>query len=605
MGTWINSTVGNYDGTADFQRFSSPQPSTTRYCVNLACGPNPAEFARDAKTLNLPTFVAHRYPQIEHQLAGKPRSADISCITLSCFHLIFACSSHSADVEQVRERIRHDCQTSEERAKRAAQQGSATKREQKHAGSQATRRYEPLRIVVREELLALNLDPFGGIPTKRLQEHIEHVAYGVHDSYRFPSVRNVVPEPHLLAVATLEAVRRGADLRHSGGKPAEVARRLSQGEADEGRPFILFPGALARFLELAAERRMFDRNAAEGKRVFRAAIELHEAQGAILLTNVDGGGEIDSAKPPVFDEHLVIYVNPAWLADLVRRIVDIRLVNAVGQEKVMKALKTFARLEPSISSLALSTQHHRFFQGGEVSREYLDFLWTRDMQLGPASQEARPLEMTEDERHMLMDSLFHARFMFEVRDDQGGVVPGRYVVASCLPDHVGSTVDPGSMLDLEKGGALFFKTLAVDGSRIVPLGLVPRLLAWCGRGRCTIQACWKRGVCFSFKEHLVLVFERRTAANRSSIECYARGSAHNYKAKEILRQVVEELDQLIRDDKYGFPGVDLFDEGEGRETVSLEKELEPVAARLEAGMRDHMNVRFEELERKLDDIAGE
>lgn len=283
----------------------------------------------------------------------------------------------------------------------------------------------------------------------------------------------------------LEAVRRGADLHDSGGEPAEVAQRLSQGNPEHERPFMQ---KLTLFLELANEQHLFagirDEHLGETTgRVFREAVRFHESRGAILLTGIDGGGGEEHGG--VAEENVVIHVNPAWFADLVRRVVDVRLLDPARQGKVLESLSTFA---PRRSLRALSTQHKRFFQAGEVSRDYLDFLLLRDMKLGPASQAAPPLKMTREECGLMVKSLLDVRFMFSVRDEAGGVVRDRYVVASCLPDHLDSAVDTGYMLELEMGGALFLKVLEVDGAHVVPSGLVTRLLAWCGRGKGRIQA---------------------------------------------------------------------------------------------------------------------
>lgn len=118
----------------------------------------------------------------------------------------------------------------------------------------------------------------------------------------------------------------------------------------------------------------------EAERVFLAAIELHEAHGAILLTRVDGGGGAST-------DNLVIHVNLSRFADLVRRVVDVRLVDPQQRAKVLEAMED---LERSML-LTLSDQHKRFVQAGEVSKEYLKFLWLRDMKLDQASQEAPPL----------------------------------------------------------------------------------------------------------------------------------------------------------------------------------------------------------------------
>lgn len=87
-------------------------------------------------------------------------------------------------------------------------------------------------------------------------------------------------------------------------------------------------------------------------------------------------------------------MNPAWIADLVRRVVDVRLLDPAQQGSVLQALKHSA---PVSSMLALSAQQERFFQAGEASRDYLKFLWLRDIKLGPASTQTPPLKMSEDD----------------------------------------------------------------------------------------------------------------------------------------------------------------------------------------------------------------
>ncbi|CAN0071633.1 unnamed protein product, partial [Ectocarpus fasciculatus] len=74
---------------------------------------------------------------------------------------------------------------------------------------------------------------------------------------------------------------------------------------------------------------------------------------------------------------LIIHVNPSRFADLVRRVVDVRLVDPRQQTKVEEAMKAC----PSVRSMlmALADQHKRFVKAGEVSKDYLKFLWLRDM----------------------------------------------------------------------------------------------------------------------------------------------------------------------------------------------------------------------------------
>lgn len=507
-------------------------------------------------------------------------------------------------------RILDECESARKRTQQDSRSREA-KGETSSEGSQHGH-YDPLRVVV-EEVLVLNLRSLKGEEIGQLRELIERVAYNGYSGYAFPSVGIMVPTPYLHAFATLEAVRRGADLSGSGGEPAETARRLSRWDSKKERPFIRFQDALHIFRESRDEQSWMDEvsaQKADEEGVFLRVVKLCQAQGAILLTHVDGDGQNQrdvGDGTTTSDVNLVIHTNPAWFADLVRRIVDVRLLEPLKQENVFDALKTYGSASCSVQ---LSIQHKRFFKAGEVSREYLKFLWLRDMGLGPRpiSTIAPPLEMEEEDISAMVKGLVDVRFMFPVRDEDGGVVPDKYVVASCLPDHVGYDVDPGTMLQLKVGGAIFSRKLEVVGARAVPPGLVPRLLAWCGRGDARIHVCWKFGVCFAFRNHLVLVYERRIAG-ASYIQCHAMGSAHDESAGRALNDVVKELGLLASDPNYGFRGVRLFVAGDEagdivKRTADLDDQLQFLLTSLEDSMTDHMNVKFEELERKSETIAG-
>lgn len=504
-------------------------------------------------------------------------------------------------MEEIVHRIRADCDSAAERAKELA-----VREGQDDTRLLGNRRYRPLRVVLEEEFLAMNLASSGSSNIDQLRALIENAAYDDHGGYMFPSVGTELPRAHALAFSMLEAVRRGVDLRGSGGDPATVAQRLSQGDPERERPFIRYSEALSLFLELASEQDLLSGIRHEefgdtSERIFLQAVEFHESRGAILLTGMGGVG--GKAHGNVASDNLVIHVNPAWFADLVRRVVDIRLLDPERQEKVAEVLETHAPLD---SLRELSNQHRRFFRAGEVSRDYLKLLWLRDMELGPTSKGAPPLQMSEEEISAMVEGLVDVRFMFRVRNVGGGVVPDRYVVASCLPAHIGYAIDPASMLDLTEGGAIFSSQLKLVGARAMPPGLVPRLLAWCGRGDARITACWKHGVCFAFnREYLVLLYERGGAARFPVLECHVRGSAHDEKAGGTLSDVIAELDRLVRDDKYGFPGVGVFETKEiEKQTACSDDELEALLARLEGALGDHMNLKVAELLRKSDQIAG-
>ena len=68
--------------------------------------------------------------------------------------------------------------------------------------------------------------------------------------------------------------------------------------------------------------------------------------------------------------------------------------------------------------------------------------------------------------------------------------------------------------------------------------------------------------------------------------------------------MVKELDRLLRDDKYGFPGVGLMETGEIEKRSARSNDLEALLMHLEGALEGHMNVKFEELARKSDNISG-
>ncbi|CAM9750789.1 unnamed protein product [Ectocarpus fasciculatus] len=201
--------------------------------------------------------------------------------------------------------------------------------------------------------------------------------------------------------------------------------------------------------------------------------------------------------------------------------------------------------------------------------------------------------MSEADVEVMVGSLLDVRFMYRVRDGQHAFVPDRYVVASCLPNNAGPEVDPRKFLELKTGGVIYSQKLKLLGAHAMPPGLVPRLLAWCGRGEGRIEACWKRGVCFAFKNHLVLLYEVRATDGTSWIECHARGNESDESARTALKHIGDQVHQLINDHKYGFPGLGLNRSGEVEETVvSPDGDHKVLVERIVNVLRDQMNVKF-------------
>lgn len=82
------------------------------------------------------------------------------------------------------------------------------------------------------------------------------------------------------------------------------------------------------------------------------------------------------------------------------------------------------------------------------------------------------------------------------------------------------------------------------------------------------------------------------------------GSAHDEKAGGVLNDVVKELGKLLRDEKYGFPGVGLVTGKMDKKPACSEDELEELHARLADSLREHMDVKVKELAKMSENMAG-
>ena len=87
--------------------------------------------------------------------------------------------------------------------------------------------------------------------------------------------------------------------------------------------------------------------------------------------------------------------------------------------------------------------------------------------------------------------------------------------------------------------------------------------------------------------------------------CCAKGDANSEKAGSVLEDVTEEVDRLIRGSRYGFPGIELYRDGEIKnDTMAQGDQLEELLQRLERDLEDHMNLKFDELEKRSERIAS-
>ncbi|CAB1107796.1 unnamed protein product [Ectocarpus sp. CCAP 1310/34] len=172
--------------------------------------------------------------------------------------------------------------------------------------------------------------------------------------------------------------------------------------------------------------------------------------------------------------------------------------------------------------------------------------------------------------------------MYRVRDGHHAFVPDRYVVHYCFPNTDGRRVDPGKI----------FQTLKLVGAHAVPPGLVPRLLAWCGRGEGRYKECCKRGLLLEIKKHLVLLIELRSTHGASWIECDMRGNLFDESPGKVLKDKDVQIHELFSDNKYGFPGLGLSYDEVSETDFDLDGDDKALVERIKSILRDQTNVRW-------------
>lgn len=63
----------------------------------------------------------------------------------------------------------------------------------------------------------------------------------------------------------------------------------------------------------------------------------------------------------------------------------------------------------------------------------------------------------------------------------------------------------------------------------------------------------------------MLLYELQHGDGDAWIECHVRGGVHDESARSVLKDVGDQLHELVTDRKYGFPGLGLI--GSEEETV--------------------------------------
>ncbi|CAM9822411.1 unnamed protein product [Ectocarpus sp. 12 AP-2014] len=146
------------------------------------------------------------------------------------------------DVEEIMTRMRCEYDSAKDSAERELGEG--------RPDVEGNPRCQPLRVVLEEDLLALDLTSSNGQYIDLLQHRLEHLAYNGHDGCSFASVRSFVPEPYLPAIATLEAIRRaricvvwaGHEERWRKGFGRGTPRNV-EASSDSRRPYRFLPNS--------------------------------------------------------------------------------------------------------------------------------------------------------------------------------------------------------------------------------------------------------------------------------------------------------------------------------------------------------------------------
>ncbi|CAM9909050.1 unnamed protein product [Ectocarpus sp. 12 AP-2014] len=332
---------------------------------------------------------------------------------------------------------------------------------------------------------------------------------GCPSGFHFPAVDQTVPKAWIEAYDAMDVLK-------------------------ERRPCVLWSEAVEKF------RNLMSGSLPDAGTVLLRAMQHREAEGGALLSLAD------PSAPVAAD---MLHLDPSWLIELVRRLVDHNLMDEKKQGTVEQGLRKYAR-QHRLHAGPLFDMHGVYCKSGRLNEAYLRFLWMHRKTEAPGTE----VKLTDPEFQTIVSTMIRLFVMYTARGADDLVVPAR------LPEYGDQRMlAPDTISDIVMTMQCSF------GHVYPPPGIVGRFLAWSAQQVAAYEKCWQHGAFFSYKyqyaRYDVFLYEScfeephddGTVSVLAGLTLGIQGPPP--RAADILAELKESLENLVSDSAFGYPGL--------------------------------------------------
>lgn len=312
----------------------------------------------------------------------------------------------------------------------------------------------------------------------------------------------------------------------------------------------------------------------------------------MLVTKMQDAIRLKESEGLFLFENGLLHLDPTWINELLRAILDHRLQDPTASGFWEKELVAFADDHPRLPFNQLVEAHRTFCATGTLTESYLHFLWREVKDIEQEGLFDRLLE-TMRKHGVVFSEVGRSLVGRSVSDSDGSCavlfVPVRlqgYVGEENLEEFSAPCVHNEWRRQL---------VLRVWQSYIPP-GIIGMFMArLLNIEEVQFHCAWSRGISFMMGGSEVLLYLNAPEMGKAEIEINVVGPKRSDEVESKVRKMEGEVRALLEEN---FPGLRFHSESllsiEGRDAL-----MERIGT-LEA----HLDVRLDEIEGKLDEVAG-
>lgn len=291
----------------------------------------------------------------------------------------------------------------------------------------------------------------------------------------------------------------------------------------------------------------------------------------------------------------LLHLDPTWINDLLREILDHRLQGASNKEYWENELLLFEEKHPDAGMLALQRAHLNFSTTGTLTVGYLRFLWRNMRGIGDHTV-FKCLMNTMSEYGVVFKSTPFPDTMYGAHDVRGD--SDHLFVPVRLPSFVTKEdLEEFSIPSLQHGyrrQVIYY----IDQS-YVPPGLIGLLMARFLKYGVQFHTCWRDGASFIMGGPEVLIFLNPVGAHRTraEVEVNVTGAPMSKDVEDVMRDLMNAIEHVLADH---FPG--LFVSPRARDPRSI-RGTDALLDKI-GNLESHLDARLDLIDHGLEDVGS-